>query len=362
MKRSLLFFWVLLFSCCMAASREKPKFDYDVAAGITFDNREYDKTTLDESRTLFGIRVKAAAGIMMPSRDGSVQHRLLAGVDPLYQFGGSWVFQPLLYYKLSAPLKHCRFGLVAGIFSQSERKASYSRVFLSEYQRYIDDTQEGLQLSWRGRRFQYELGVDWRGMVGQKNPSRREEFVIYSGGTHRFRGFIKAGYAAHMHHYACNFENSATNVVDDILLNPYCEANFAYFVKMQTLSARLGYIQAFQRDRDAEGGMLTPGKGEFCVEARKWNVGIVNELYFGGDLLPLYDSPAPEGGYYGSSLYLGDPLFRNLPGTKFGVYDRLSAYWQPNIAKGLDFRIQLNLHFNGGFAGHQEMLTLIYSL
>jgi len=362
MKRPCLFFLTLLCLSFQAFSREKPKFDYQLGVNMTFDNREYDKTPLDESRTLFGIRVNAAAGIKVRGDENGVRHRILAGVDPLYQFGGSWVFQPLLYYKLSAPLKHCRFGLVAGMFSQSECKASYSRVFLSEYQRYIDDTREGLQLSWQGRGFQYELGVDWRGMLNSKYPSRREEFVIYSGGSHRFISFIKAGYAVHMHHYACNFESSATNVVDDILLNPYCEADFAYFVGMQTLSARLGYIQAFQRDRGAQGGMLTPAKGEFCVEARKWNVGIVNELYFGGDLMPLYDSPAPEGGNYASSLYLGDPLFRNLPGTKFGVYDRLGAYWQPNIVKGLDLRIQLNLHFNGGFAGHQEMLTLIYSL
>jgi len=355
-------FLVLLCLSAQSFSREKPKFDYLVGARLSFDNREYDKTSLDVSQTLFGIRVKAGAGIKINSDRDNVQHSILAGVDPLYDFGGSWTFQPLLFYRLSAPLRCSQLRIVAGIFPKSERKAAYSRAFLSEYQQYIDDTQEGLQFSWHSRTFRYELGIDWRGMVGAKNPSRREEFIIYSGGVHRFGSIIKAGYAAHMHHYACNYENTATNVVDDILLNPYVEANFAYFVGMQTLSARLGYLQALQRDRDAEGGMLTPAKGEFCIEARKWNVGIVNELYFGGDLMPLYDSPSPEGGKYGASLYLGDPMFRNADSLKFGVYDRISAYWQPNIARGLDFRVQVNVHFNGGFAGHQELLTLIYSL
>lgn len=362
MKPIIPIFLAVVFLPSAVLAREKPGFDYTVSAKMSFDNREYDATTLDESATLFGIRLKAAAGIKMRTGKSGTTHRILAGIDPLYDFGGSWTFQPLLYYKMTAPLAHSRLGIVAGIFPKSESAASYSRAFLSEYQQYIDDTREGIQFSWRSACFNYELGLDWRGQVSPKKPDRREEFVIYSGGTHRLGSIFRLGYAARMHHYACNYKNSATNVVDDILLNPYFEADFGYFTGLQTFKARLGYLQAFQRDRDDSAGMRSPGKGEFCLEARKWNVGVVNELYFGADLMPLFDCPAPEGGRYGSSLYLGDPMFRNLPGRDFAVYDRLSAYWQPNIARGLDFRIQVNLHFNGAFAGHQELISLIYSL
>ena len=343
------------------SAQKKAKLEWSVTPSVIFDNREYDLTGLDESRTLFGIRVATMAGVGITDKSARSHHSVLGGVDPLYEFGGGWTLQPILYYRLTSRRSNCMFKIAAGIFPFSELEASYSDAFRSSYERFTDDTVEGLHFGWKGDTFQYELGVDWSGKIGSENPSRREEFRIYSGGGQLLvHKVLKLGYSAMLHHYSTNLDATGNNVVDDILLNPYIEARLSCFVPLQSLKARLGYIQAFERDRAAGGDLLCPGKGEFVLEARKWNVGVENSLYFGGDLQPLYDSPAPEGGIYGGNLYKGDPFFRNADGREFGVYDRLGIYWNPSIARGLDFCVRVNFHFNGGFAGHQELISLCY--
>lgn len=353
----------LLMTLCLqaAAQNDKPVFEYDLAPRIRFINYEYDGSDLDYSRTLFGVRLRATAGIGIDN--GKTRHKIQAGADPLYSFGGGWKIQPLIYYQFSTPLRHSRFNIIAGMFPRSESKAWYSMAFFSDANHFLDSSYEGIQFSWQLRHSYFELGVDWQGELRPSAPAVREEFSVYSGGEWRtLMNILKLGYAARMHHYACNAEGSAANVVDDILVNPYIEANFGPSVKMQKLAVRLGYLQSFQRDRAVDDRLLTPAKGEFTAVVRHFNVILTNELFFGADLMPYYDSPAPEGGRYGSSLYMGDPFMRNAGGAKFGVMDRITLAWEPRLAKNLTLSILARAYFNGGFAGHQEQIGIKYTL
>lgn len=336
------------------------RFDYDVKLSTKLDNREYDRTDLDESCTLFGARAQVGLGISIGTDSSVVRHRLLGGLDPLYEFGGPWTLQPLLYYQMTAQLKRSRFSLVAGAFPRSKSTAYYSDAFFSQRTLFLNDTYDGAQFSWLGENFQYEFGVDWMGMIGKDAPARREEFMVYSGGHHRFPHGLKLAYSAYLHHYACSFE--ASNVVDDILVNPYVEYDAGRYAHVQTLMGRLGYVQAFQRDRAATDKLLTPGKGEFYFEVRNWNVGIVNDVYFGGDMMPYFNETDPAGVQYGTNLYMGDRFLRNPEGQSFGVYDKLSVYYEPFFVKKLTLRVQLDFHFNGGYAGWRQVLYVAYQL
>lgn len=354
---------VLLLSQVDVDAGEKPKvkFDYDVAFSTNFDNREYDGSGLDYSCTLFGLRAQTAVGVSLVNGKGRTVHRLLGGVDPLYQFGGGWKVQPLLYYQMTTRLKRSEFEIVAGAFPRVKSRAFYSEAFYSLKTKFLDDTYEGLQFSWKGRNFRYELGLDWMGQIREASPATREQFAVYSGGHHYFPFGLKLGYSAYLHHYACSFQ--ADNVVDDILVNPYVEINVGRWLNMQRLSARLGYLQAVQRDRAVSKSLLAPAKGEFLLEARKWNVGIVNDLFFGGDIMPLFSLRGPDAVVYGENLYMGDPFMRNPDGVKFGIYDRISAYYEPFIAKKLHLRIQLDFHFNNaGYQGTRQVIAVSYDL
>ncbi len=344
-----------------AGERTAVKFDYDVAFKTAFDNREYDRSdALDVSQTLFGVRAQVGLGIRIGADSSRVRQRILAGASPMYEFGGGWTVEPLLWYELSAPLRKCRFGIVAGAFPRSKSTEYYSDAFYSERNRFLKDTYGGLQFSWKARNFGYEFGVDWMGMLRPASAATREQFVIYSAGHHTFLPGLRLAYSAHLHHYANSMK--ARNVVDDILVNPYIEYNAAHYAHIQTLMARLGYIQAFQRDRDLSSKLMTPSKGEFYLEARNWNVGIINDFFFGGDILPLFNVISPEGTPYGTDLYMRDPFLRNRNDRDLCIYDKVSVYYEPFIVKRLTFRIQLDFQFNGGFAGSRQMICVKYEL
>lgn len=67
--------------CCLSAqNKARLKFDYDISIGTSLDNREYDRTPLDQSRTLFGVRAELGLGARV--EQGRITHRILAGADP----------------------------------------------------------------------------------------------------------------------------------------------------------------------------------------------------------------------------------------------------------------------------------------
>ena len=77
-------------------------------------------------------------------------------------------------------------------------------------------------------------------------------------------------------------------------------------------------------------------------------------------MLPFYDGRDDVGVKYGNLLYFGD-YFYKIKG-KTGIYDRLAVYYEPHISDFLDIRLAVNVHFNGGFAGWQQMLSLKFNL
>lgn len=346
--------------CCLSAqNKARLKFDYDISIGTSLDNREYDRTPLDQSRTLFGVRAELGLGARV--EQGRITHRILAGADPLYEFGGGWKVEPILFYELSMPLKRCKLNIDAGAFPRLRSKAFYGEAFFSEADLFYNRSYKGMQFSWTGRRFYYEFGCNWMGQINRNAPDRREQFFIYSGGHHRLLNFSKFGYSAMMHHYACS--QKASNVVDDILVRLYYENEIGGLIGIQSLMNRLSYLQGYQCDRALQSGAQMPMRGELFTQIRNWNVALVNTLSFGKDLMPLYDAADPTGEIYADNLYMGDPLQRNNPGEKIGLYDKLGIYYEPRICEGLKLRLQVNVMFNlSGYIGTQQLIGLSYTL
>ncbi len=343
----------------VSASRTSVNFDYDVSVETKLDNREYDPTPLDFSRTIFGVR--ACIGLGVRINQNKITHRILAGADPLYEFGGGWKVEPLLYYQMSMPLKRSKLEINAGAFPRVCSRAFYSEAFFSEADLFYNRSYKGLQFSWTGRRFYYEFGCNWTGQINAAAPQRREQFYIYSGGEHRLMTFSKLGYAFVMHHYANSVQTRG--VVDDILASIYWECNFGSLIGIQALKSRLGVLQGYQFDRLAMEKASLPTRGEWAFELRNWNVALVNYMSFGKDLMPLYDRTDASGDIYGSNLYSGDPLTRNNPSEKCGLYDRLGICYEPNICKGLKLRLQVDVMFNlQSYIGTRQIIGISYTL
>jgi hypothetical protein len=82
-------------------------------------------------------------------------------------------------------------------------------------------------------------------------------------------------------------------------------------------------------------------------------------------MMPYYNNYDMGGIKYGSNLYMGDPFYRvhDDGKTGFGTYDRLEAYYEPNIGSYLKLRVAAVFHFNNmSYSGTQQMVGLKFDL
>lgn len=364
---------------CKAAS-PKVRFAYDVDFELNFDNREFYRSNFSESMTIFGARLTPSIGIDLRSKDGT-SHRIMAGIDIMKNFGQSPVrtsiagadsdeaasrkdnldlFREItIRYRLEKSFGKTSMTLDAGIFPRRFMEGSYSTAFFSDSLRFYDNNIEGILLKFKLPRARYEIGCDWMGMI---ESSRRERFMIFLSGEGSVTKWLSLGYAGYMYHFA-NSEQ-VRGVVDNILLNPYLEADFACMTPLQSLAIRAGWLQAAQNDRMNIGKYTFPHGFEICTDIRKWNAGIRNTFFCGTDMMPYYNRADAGGLKYGNILYLGDPFYRvHDDGSKgWGIYDRLEAYYEPKIGKFLSIRVSALFHFNKGYSGCQQIVGLHFNL
>ncbi|MGN0189785.1 MAG: hypothetical protein ACI395_09745 [Candidatus Cryptobacteroides sp.] len=361
------------------------RFAYDVNFEMNFDNTEY-RTSLYPSMTIFGARLTPAVGLSVSQPDG-MRHRLMAGIDVMKDFGrnpagpeqtvsgggseanpeasskqGNWNLfgEILLYYKWDASFRKTDMTMTAGIFPRSTA-ATYPRAFFSDSLRFYDNNLEGLLLQFRRPKSYYEVGIDWMGLLGKY---RRERFMLFSSGKSQIKPYLSLGWYFTMYHYACS--ETAVGVVDNVLANPYINFDFAVMTPFQKLSLTIGWLQGAQQDRKLVGKYVFPCGGEAEFEIRKWNVGIVDKVFVGRNMMPYYDTLDPGGYKYGKDLYFGDPMYRLYEDgntSSLGIYDRLEVYYEPRIASFLDLRIGLVAHFHSnGYSGFQQCLSLVFNL
>ena len=343
--------------------RARPHFVWDVGFEFRFDNREYGDGDFAPSMTVLGARLTPSVGLQLSS-PGNSRHRLMVGIDVMKDFGSDArtedLFRELtLYYEWKKGFGRTDMTLTAGIFPRSEMQGAYSTAFFSDYVRFYDPNFEGLILKFRRPSAYYELGCDWMGKYGD---TRRELFMIFSSGEARLaKKIIVLGYSAYMYHYAGSRE--VKGVVDNFLLNPYVGADFSGWAGMQKLGLRLGWLQTVQRDRALVGHFVFAGGGELLLDVKNWNAGVENRLFYSTDMMPYYDATDAAGYKYGNSLYFGDPFWQVSPdGSGPGFYDRLEVYYEPVIASFLRLRISAVMHFNGGFSGWQQIVSLKFDL
>ncbi len=330
MKKYLLTLSLLLTLCSARVFAQR--FEWEVLLDSRFDNREY-KSELNWPQTLFGARLTPQVGIGWG--EGS---SLMAGVDLMADFGaGTFATKPdvLFYYKYLSP----RFNAYAGVFQRNRTMGSYSTALFSDSVRFYDANLEGLMLQYRGGHGFVELGLDWNSRI---SDTRREKFMIFSAGELRDR-WLAAGYAMWMYHYAGTLTQSG--VVDNVLVNPYLSFDLKRFIPLDSLTLRVGYLQALQNDRNNENVFVKPGGvlAELRLEWRRF--GIFDSFYYGDNIMPYYER-------YGNGLYPGDPFFRTSD-----MYNRLEIYWEPIRRDDMRLRIASVHHYDGKVWDWQQVAS-----
>ena len=375
MKRGLHIYLILLLGCfadvafasepVADSSKVKVGFAYDLNFDMQFDNREFYKSAYTSSMTIFGTRLTPSVGVALEQKNGT-RHRLMAGIDVLKNFGAanenSELFKEMtLYYDIQKQLGKTGFEMVAGVFPRRFAEGSYSQAFYSDSLRFYDNNLEGLLLKFSRPKAHFEVGCDWMGMF---DTYSRERFQIFSAGEGRVLPFMSIGYAVSLYHFSCS--GVSDGVVDNALVNPYLRFDLASKANHQTLSIRLGWLQALQNDRAHVGHYVFPGGAEVVMEVQKWNVGVKNDMFIGKNMMPYYNTVDNAGYKYGSLLYMGSPFYKVWDNGRDGVglADRLEIYYAPKFgAPYLDLKVSAVFHFDGEkYCGCRQMVSLNFNL
>jgi len=368
MKKILLF--VLLMPCVLFA-QQKPKAGFGLDFDNYFDNKEFDRggNTYNTSSTLFASRLtpyvdfnfkENISAARQFSGENAPYHSFALGLNVFKDFGKPQKLEDyfkgiVAYYQFKKVLGKTQFGLTAGIFPRQKSIGHYSNAFFCDSLLFYDPEFEGLMFQFIRPRSHYELACDW---IGMKGPGNRERFMILSSGeAELFRDF-NLGYAAMMYHFASS--DKVWGVVDNILINPYVRYDFSRGTPFQELSISLGWLQGAQCDRRMIGQYVFPCGAELVADARIWNAGIRNRLFYGKNMMPYYKYSDFGGTMYGSDLYFGDPFYRVRPtsGQTPAFCDRAEVYWEPFISKFMSFKVAALFYFNARYEGCRQTISV----
>lgn len=319
----------------------------EVEFDVDFDNTEYSGSGLGNSETLFCVT-------LMPTicYEWNNKHTIGVGANLQKNFGSNRFADDadlIAYYRYHAD----KYSVWAGCFSRGKLFGGYSRAFFANSYLANVSVVQGTAFQYRKDNNFFEFVVDWDGLYSAET---REKFRIMASGEARFARVMYAGGALSVQHYANKaiFDN---NVVDNILVNPYIGVRFKAFFDFDI---RLGYLQSLQRDRQSvNGGWLTPQGGEASLRISRWGVFIEENIYFGRNLMPLYNVMGKDGLIYGSDLYTGDPFY----GTTHKIYNRASVgyahtFWRDRLS----VKAQLDLLYDGKALCTQQIIALAVNI
>ena len=331
------------------AGRNRFSWEYDADFQFIFDNREFaaSNNAFIPSGTMNTLVFAPTVGFSI-QQSRQVHHRFAAGVELAYDLGSkTWAGlfrEPILFYDAHVQTERGMFEAVAGIFPRRFMEGVYSEALFSGMYRNTDRNVEGALLKWRSSRFYTELLADYMG------PDR---FQLVSFGRWGATQWLSLGWAGSYYQYASAVSRDR---VANHLLNPWLRMDFSARTPWQELSVQLGALASYQRVLDDAAYPSMPLGGELKLTARRWNVGLSNITYVGGNLMPYFFMRSAEGGICGTALYFGTPCYNSF-------YDYVELAWIPQLSHYLSMRIAAKFHFGpSGFLGWQQQFSLRLSL
>ena len=334
--------------------RNRFSWEYDADVQHIFDNRYFvaSNDAFIPSGTMNTLVLTPTAGFSV-QQSRRVYHRIAVGAELAYDLGSqTWkgLFrEPILFYDAHAQLERGVFEAVAGIFPRRFLEGSYSDAFFSGMYRNTDRQVEGVLLKWRSKRFFAELAGD---RLSQHSDTGRERFQWITAGSWAATSWLSLGWMGTAYFFGEPTPGTG-RFVQNHMVEPWLKVDLAGRTKWQELSLQAGLLAGYQQ----KGGPAElPVGGEFRLTARRWNIGVTNVTYVGGDQMPYFRDRSDDGSIYATRLYFGTPCYS-------GFYDYTEVAWMPRISHYLFLRIAAKFHFReSGFLGWQQQFSLRFSL
>lgn len=352
-----------LLTATPAGLAAQPHMLYGADFSLRFDNREFTPSNFSPSETIFGTKINPYIGI--GAKTGQSSHKLALGLTFFREFGdvstpSERMSDILMYYEYTTSLPHSDFLIIGGVFPRHLGGREWNTAFFSEAYLWKDPNVEGLLMSWTGKKSSIDVACDWIGLFGADRTTR-EQFLISSTARYTPGRHLSMGYDAYMMHFANSLE--VGGVCDNILAEPWVKVSTGGRL-LDNASLKLGYIQSLQRNRLEGSSFEAPSCVELETEISKYGFRLLNRLYFGRNLLSLYNRGDAAGNIFGERLYCSDPFFlmRDDGSDEPGSYDRLSLSYSPPFGKVLKLEFSAVFHFNNlGYSGCQQVISLRYS-
>ena len=137
------------------------------------------------------------------------------------------------------------------------------------------------------------------------------------------------------------------------VIPPYIQFELSSLLPLQRFEVSLGAIAGYQKDRKAD-ILKTPFGVDAVVEVCKWNFGLRNQFYYGGNQMPFNDT---------AGLYFRAPWWQIRKDGLSGIYDGLDLYWQKSLNDFVELGVHARFHFaHMGFLGSQQVFTCTVNL
>lgn len=342
MKHFILTVAALAAGICASAQTVRGEWDVHFRGAIINDEFDVSKGELATSGTLAAFNFAPYAGLVFGEG-----HHLKAGFNIQKDFGTPGT-KPSTEFAAWYQYQNNGFTLAAGVFPYALGGSRYSSLMYSDAADFYDVHCDGFLLRWQKSKSNYELFFDWCGKYGEQ---RREEFYVVSAGEGWVNDWMALCWEGLFHHLAGS--DAIDGVMDDHVIHPYIQFELSSLLPLQRFEVSLGAIAGYQKDRKAD-ILKTPFGVDAVVEVCKWNFGLRNQFYYGGNQMPFNGT---------AGLYFRAPWWQIRKDGLSGIYDGLDLYWQKSLNDYVELGVHARFHFaHMGFLGSQQVFTCTVNL
>ena len=315
-------FFLTVFPC------QGQKFEWGAGFNGFFDNREY--YSLDIPKTMFGARASGMVGVSLTGG-----HRIMAGIDYLYEFGhrpDAYLPDVTLFYQYES----AKVDFIFGAFPRSGY-LQYPIALLSDTLNYYRPNVQGAYFLYRGGWGYENVFIDW---TSRQTDTAPEHFIYGFSGKFQKSLLFLEHYFLMGHFAAKGIPDPGYHLRDNGGFQVNLGADLSSLVFLDSLSLFAGGLVSLDRIRGVDDTWQTPAgfTAGFTVLYRF--LGIDGTCYSG----------------QGHTFLYGDPFYR------LKQYGRLDIYFIPFRSGKVNVKLDMGIHFTPSQVDYSQQIRVTVNL
>jgi hypothetical protein len=301
------------------------EFEWNAGLDGFLDNREYFNE-IQYPQTIFGSRIMGEVG-------GSYHkvHRLRAGINYLYEFGGSpeaGDLAPVMYYQYNKK----PFTFYMGAFPR-KGLIDFPLALLTDTLNYYRPHIEGVYLDCKGEWGFENVFIDW---TSRQTDREYERFMFGFSGRLNWKMLFFSHHFLMGHFAGTGIPQPDFHLRDNGGFDVAVGADLSGFTFLDTLWISMGSLVSLDRTRSIDDGWQTPAG--FLLNAMvSWHgLGLYGTVYQGE----------------GHTFLYGDAFYQAKQ------YGRIDMFWAPFRSDKVQGKLAFSLHFVEGIIDTSQQILV----